>query len=75
MVSRSEKHALINSIDKRISQGRLIALDRSILIDGKRFNMHAQTLCIHGDSPNALESAQLLKAALESEGVKFKYYG
>ena len=37
--------------------------------------MHAQTLCIHGDSPNALESAQLLKAALESEGVKFKYYG
>ena len=75
LVSRSEKHALINSIDKRISQGRLIALDRSILIDGKRFNMHAQTLCIHADTPNALQSAQLLRAALESEGVKFKYYG
>ena len=75
LVSRSEKHALINSIDKRISQGRLIALDRSILIDGKRFNMHAQTLCIHGDTPNALESVRLIKAALESEGVKFKYYG
>ena len=75
LVSRSEKHALINSIDKRISQGRLIALDRSILIDGKRFNMHAQTLCIHADTPNALQSAQLLRASLESEGVKFKYYG
>ena len=75
LVSRTEKHALINSIDKRISQGRLIALDRSILIDGKRFNMHAQTLCIHADTPNALQSAQLLRASLESEGVKFKYYG
>ena len=75
LVNRSEKHALINSIDKRISQARLIALDQSILIDGKRFNMHAQTLCIHGDTPNALQSAQLLRAALESEGVKFKYYG
>ena len=75
MVSRSKDHALINSIDKRLSQAKLIVLDQSILIDGKKFNMHAQTLCIHGDSPNALESAQLLKAALESEGVKFKYYG
>ena len=75
LVNRSEKHAIINSIDKRISQARLIALDQSILIDGKRFNMHPQTLCIHGDTPNALQSAQLLRAALESEGVKFKYYG
>ena len=75
LVNRSEKHALIKSIDKRISQARLIALDQSILIDGKRFNMHAQTLCIHGDTPNTLQSTQLLRAALESEGVKFKYYG
>ena len=75
LVNRSEKHALINSIDERISQAKLIALDQSVLIDGKRFNMHAQTLCIHGDTPNALESAQLLRAALESEGVKLKYYG
>ncbi len=75
LVSRSEKHALIDSIDERISQAKLIALDQSILIDGKKFNMHAQTLCIHGDTPNALESAQLLRAALESEGIKLKYYG
>ena len=75
LVSRSENHALINSIDKRISQAKLIALDQSVLIDGKRFNIHAETICIHGDTPNALESAQSLKAALESEGVKFKYYG
>ena len=75
LVNRSEKHAIINSIDKRISQARLIALDQSILINGKRFIMHAQTLCIHGDTPNDLQSAQLLRAALESEGVKFKYYG
>ena len=75
MVSRTEKHALIDSIDERISQAKLIALDQSILIDGKKFNMRAQTLCIHGDTPNALESAQLLRAALESEGIKLKYYG
>ena len=75
LVSRSENRALINSIDKRISQARLIALDHSLLIDGKSFKMHAQTLCIHGDTPNALESVQLIKAALESEGIKFKYYG
>ena len=75
LVSRSENRALINSIDKRISQARLIALDHSLLIDGKSFKIHAQTLCIHGDTPNALESVQLIKAALESEGIKFKYYG
>ncbi len=75
LVSRSEKHALIDSIDERISQAKLIALDQSILINGKKFNMHAQTLCIHGDTPNTLESAQLLRAALESEGIRLKYYG
>ena len=75
LVNRSEKHALINSIENRISQAKLIALEQSIFIDGKKLNMHAQTLCIHGDTPNALKSTQLLKAALESEGVKFKYYG
>jgi len=75
LINRSEKHALINSIDERISQAKSIALDQAVLIDGKRFNIHAKTLCIHGDTPNAFESAQLLRTALESEGVKFKYYG
>ncbi len=75
LVSRREKHALIDSIDARISQAKMIALDQSVFIDGKRLNIHAQTLCIHGDTPNALESAQLIKAELESEGVKLKYYG
>ena len=75
LVKRSDPSALINSIEERVSQARQIAINQSILIHGKKIRLQAQTLCIHGDTPQALKSAQTIKDTLETEGVNFKYYG
>ena len=39
-------------------------------IDGAWFEMQPQTLCIHGDNPNAVEIARHVRQALEAQGVQ-----
>ena len=47
-----------------VSQGRIGT------IDGGWFELRPQTLCIHGDNPNAVEIARHVRAALEAEGIQ-----
>ena len=37
--------------------------------DGMPVLLHADTLCIHGDTPGAVEYARAVRAALEAAGV------
>ena len=39
-------------------------------IDGAWFEMRPQTLCIHGDNPQAVEIARHVRQALEAQGVQ-----
>jgi UPF0271 protein len=34
--------------------------------------MHADTLCLHGDNPHALEIARAVREALEAAGVSVR---
>ena len=43
-------------------------------IDGGWFVLQPQTLCIHGDNPNAVEIARHVRLALEAEGVKIERF-
>lgn len=49
-----------------VQQGRVEALD------GGFFEFEAQTLCIHGDNPNAVQIAQAVRTALEAVGVEVR---
>lgn len=37
--------------------------------DGTRIRIHADTLCLHGDTPGAVEHARTVRAALEAAGI------
>ena len=39
-------------------------------IDGGELPLLAQSICVHGDAPNAPEIAQAIRAALEAEGIE-----
>jgi UPF0271 protein len=39
-------------------------------IDGGELRLHAESICVHGDAPNAPEIARAIKRALEEEGIE-----
>jgi 5-oxoprolinase (ATP-hydrolysing) subunit A len=43
-------------------------------IDGGWIDLDVQSLCIHGDNPNAVEIARAVRQALEAEGIAIKNF-
>jgi UPF0271 protein len=41
-------------------------------IEGTLVEVHADTLCIHGDTPGAADVARAVRAALERAGVEVR---
>ncbi|MEO0882076.1 MAG: 5-oxoprolinase subunit PxpA [Pseudomonadota bacterium] len=70
LVPRGAEGAVLQSETERLEQATDIALRRRVkLSTGGGLPLHAQTLCIHGDSPGAAETAAAVRRALEGEGV------
>ena len=51
-----------------VKEGRIEALG------GGYFEFEVETLCIHGDNPNAVQIAQAVRAALEAEGIQIRRF-
>lgn len=67
---RSDDRALIESADEAVSQALRIAIHRTVTTpSGTAIPMGAKTLCVHGDSPSAVELLRLTRASLEAAGV------
>ena len=67
---RSEDHALIEDTDEALSQALSIATRQSVTTaKGTIIPLEARTLCVHGDSPNAIELLRLTRAGLEKAGI------
>ncbi len=70
LASRSEAGAVIEDIEKAIAQAVSIATrNEAIALDGTHVRIEADTLCVHGDRPNAGAFARRLREALENAGV------
>jgi UPF0271 protein len=39
-------------------------------VEGDDVNVRAETICLHGDTPGAVEFARELRSQLESQGVR-----
>ena len=52
-----------------VTEGKVIA------ITGEEIEVQAESLCLHGDTPGAVDMAQAVKAGLESSGVTIKALG
>ena len=52
-----------------VTEGKVTA------ITGEEITVQADSLCLHGDTPGAVEMARLPKQALEAEGVQLTTVG
>ena len=70
LVSRTRPDALLH--DPHIAAARVMRLLREQkvrAIDGIDIHISAQTVCVHGDTPGAVEFVRQLRSQLEHEGI------
>jgi len=75
LVSRREPGAVLHD-PGRVAERMLRLAREGVLeaIDGTVVRVEAQSICVHGDSPGAVEIARALRRALESGGVALRAF-
>ena len=70
LVPRSEPNALLTDTDQVVERAlRLARHGEIVAVDGTVLPSSARSLCLHGDTPGAVQHARAVRAALESAGV------
>ncbi len=75
LVSRRDKGAVLH--DSALVARRMLRLVRDGVveaIDGSLARVDAQSLCVHGDSPGAVEMARAVRKALEGDGIAVRSF-
>lgn len=70
LVPRSKPGAVIHDTQQVIERSVRLATEGTVVaITGEVVHVRADTLCLHGDTPDAVKLASALRAALEGAGV------
>lgn len=73
LVPRREPGALLHDPDEVAARVRRLLSDGVVeAVDGSVVAVRAESACVHGDSPGAVEMARAVRAALESAGVRLE---
>ena len=76
LLSRKIDGAVIKDQTERLNQARSLATTGNVQTQsGRTLSLKTQSLCVHGDSAGAVETAQLVRAAIEAEGLTIKAFG
>lgn len=71
LVSRRLPGSMITDPGKSVEQViRLVTQGEIVAHDGTLLKLQADTVCVHGDGPNALAIARTLKERLQQAGIK-----
>ena len=71
LVSRSRPGAVLH--DPRLIAARAVRMiNESVIVtaSGKSIPARADTICVHGDTPSAVDIARSLRTAFEADGIK-----
>jgi UPF0271 protein len=70
LTPRGKPGAMITDVEQSIAQVRRMIADGVVRSQsGKDVRLHADTICVHGDQPGAVDFARRLRAALQADGV------
>ena len=70
LVPRQQEGAVIHDVDAVIARClRLAKAGELVAIDGTVIKSAARSICLHGDTPGAVDLARELRDALEGEGI------
>ena len=71
LTPRGQPGALIDNTEKAVAQAlEMVRNQRVKSIDGQWVPLQADTICIHGDGPHAVEFVRALYGAFEREGIR-----
>ncbi|MBI2853963.1 MAG: LamB/YcsF family protein [Chloroflexi bacterium] len=71
LVPRSRAGAVIEDLDRVISNSlRMVVEGKATAIDGTEIAIQADSICLHSDTPGAVELARALKKRMEEAGVE-----
>ena len=70
LVSRTRPDALLHDPEEAAARVlRMLGEGKVKSVDGTDVDVRAETICVHGDNPGAVEFSRILRARLEAEGV------
>ena len=70
LVSRSKDGSVLHDVDEVADRSlRMVREGKATSIDGDTIEVDAESLCIHGDTPGAVEMARVLRQRLDAESV------
>ena len=73
LAPRSMEGALIKDPKRAAERAVEMVLEGEVeALDGGRVKVEAETLCIHGDNPEAVDIARAVREALEAHGVQIR---
>ena len=76
LVSRKLTGAVIHDIDQVVSRVVQMVKDQSVIsITGKEVPIQTQTICVHGDTPGAVDMVKAIRTALEKENIALHAFG
>ena len=71
LVSRSKEGSVIHDIQEVVDRSlRMVTEGKAVAISGEVIDVEADSLCLHGDTPGAVDMAQALNQALVAEDVE-----
>jgi len=75
LVPRSQAGAVLHDVDSIVERAvRLAVKGEVVAVDGTVVQVRPDSLCIHGDTPGAVEMAAGVRAGLEAAGVELESF-
>ncbi|HEY8753050.1 MAG TPA: 5-oxoprolinase subunit PxpA [Arthrobacter sp.] len=75
LVPRSQEGAVLHDVDSIVERAvRLATKGEVVAVDGTVVQVRPDSLCIHGDTPGAVEMAAGVRAGLEAAGVELESF-
>ncbi len=75
LAPRSQPGAVVHDPQGVAARALQMARDGTVIsLSGKRLELNAETLCLHGDEPNAPASAQAVRTALAGAGIDVRTF-
>ena len=74
LTPRNQPGAVIENIETRAAQALTLARNESLTVKGGVLKLCVDTLCVHSDSPGAVETAKAVRSRLEANGVAIKAF-
>lgn len=70
LAGRSEPHAVLCDPDEAARRAVEMVLESAIItFSGRRLPAHIDSICVHGDTPNAVAMAKTVRTRLEQAGI------